>query len=66
MVGPDSKIVTEESNSDSSKILMRAKHIDHNNKLQINNKSPDPSMLHEVQSNNEGMTLTNDIDDKAF
>jgi len=54
MVGPDSKIVTEESNSDSLKILMRAKHIDHNNKLQINNKSPEPSMLHEVQSNNEG------------
>ena len=54
MVGPDSKIVTEESNSDSSNILMRAKHINHNNKLHINNISPDRSALHELHSNEEG------------
>ena len=38
--------------------MMRAKHIDHNNKLQINSKSPDQSVLNEVISNEGGKTLS--------
>jgi hypothetical protein len=68
MVGPneryDSKVITEESNSNSSNILLRAKHINHQNKFHINNISPDQSIC--LSPTYEEGTLSHDIEEKAF